>query len=114
MYALSETLKGLTINSAINNSTYYNSDKDDAEGDQKSDQLVDTHTSDGKKRKVTDNDTTNVNPPQKLWINRTIPATLLLINPRITDGDVAGRGTTHVAQTPASKVIVVDTACGGA
>ena len=58
---LVETLKGLTIDSTINNSTYYNSDKDDAEFDPKSDPLVATNTSDGKKRKVTDTDTNNRN-----------------------------------------------------
>ena len=64
MYALTETLKGLTIDSTINDSVYSNSDKDDTEGDPKSDPLVATHTSDEKKRKVTDTDTTNINSPQ--------------------------------------------------
>ena len=62
--ALAETLKGLTIGSTINDSEYSNSDKDYAEGDPKSDSLVATHTSDGKKRKVTDTDTTNGNSSQ--------------------------------------------------
>ena len=56
---MAETLKGLTLHSTINYSTYYNSDIDDAEFDPKSDPLVATNTSDGKKRKVTDTDTNN-------------------------------------------------------
>ena len=46
---LEETIKGfkgLTLQSTINDSAYYNSDEDDAESDLKSDQLVSTHTSD--------------------------------------------------------------------
>ena len=66
---LAETLKGLMIHSTINNSEYYNSDEDEAESDPKSDQLVATHTSDGKKRKLPNSDTINRNSPQKLLIN---------------------------------------------
>ena len=55
---LAETLKGLTLDSTINDSAYYNSDKSDAKGNP----LLATHTSDRKKRKVTDTDTTNGNP----------------------------------------------------
>ena len=58
---VAETLKVLTLHSKIKDSAYYNSDKDDAESDPKSDPLVATHTSDRKKRKVTDTDTTNGN-----------------------------------------------------
>ena len=55
---LAETLKGLTIN----DSGYYNSDENDAEGDTKRYPKLSTHTSDGNK-KVTD--TANGNSPQK-------------------------------------------------
>ena len=48
--ALSETLKGWTINDA----GYYDSDKNDTKGDPAIHPKVATHTSDGKKRKVTD------------------------------------------------------------
>ena len=89
---LSETLKGLTLYSTINESSYYNSDKDDAERYTKSDPLVDTHTGDGNKRKVTDTDTNNRNSPQKILINQTIPVIILPINPPIMDGVEAGRG----------------------
>ena len=46
-----KVFKGLTLQSTINNSEYYNSDEDDAESDPKIDQLVATHTSDRKERK---------------------------------------------------------------
>ena len=52
-----ETLKVL----AINDVGYYNSDESDAEGDTASNPKVATHTSDKKKRKATDTDTSNVN-----------------------------------------------------
>ena len=112
--ALSETLKVLTLDSTVDNSAYYNSDKNDAEDEPKRNPLVDTHTSDGKKRKVTDTDTTNRNSPQKLLINRTIPTIIPPIDPWITDGVAAVRGTTHAHQTPTLKVIVPDAARSGA
>ena len=39
---------------------------------------------------------------------------ILPIDPRISDGVVAGRGTTHVLHTPASKMIITDAARSGA
>ena len=105
---LAETLKGLTIDSSINNFSYYNSDEDDAEGDPKGDPLVATHTSEGKKIKVTDTDTTNGNSPQKLLINGTILVIILPISPCISDGVASGIGTTHARQTIALKVIIMD------
>ena len=98
----------MIIDSIINDSAYYNSDKNDAEGDQKSDPLVATHTSDGKKRKVTDTDTTYRNYSHKLLINRTLPVIVAPIDPQIVDGDAAGRGTMLARQMPASKMIVTD------
>ena len=92
---LAKTLKGLMIDSTINDSAYYSSDKNDIEGDPKSNRLVATHTIDGKKRKITDNDTTNGNSPQKSLINRTIPIIIPPIDPRIPDRVAAGRGTTY-------------------
>ena len=56
---LAERLKVLTLDSTINDSAYYNSEEDDVEIDPKSDPLVAIHTNDGKKRKVSDTDTTN-------------------------------------------------------
>ena len=103
-------LKGLTLDSTINNSAYYNLDEDDAESDPKSDPLVATYTSERKKRKVTDTDKTNGNSPQKLLINRTLPIIIPSNDLKITKGIEAGRGTTHAGQTIALKVIIRDAA----
>ena len=54
MNILEETIKefnGLTIQSTIKNSAYYDSEEDDAESNPKSDSLVANHTSDGNERK---------------------------------------------------------------
>ena len=64
---LEETIKvfnGLTLLSTINYSEYYNSEEYEAESNTNSDPKVATYTSDRKKRKVTDTDTTNRNYPQ--------------------------------------------------
>ena len=79
----------MTLQPTINDSADYHSDKNDADGDPKSDQVVATHTSDGKKRKVTDTDTTNGNSPQNLLINRTLPIIIMPIEPQITNGVAA-------------------------
>ena len=100
----------MTIDSTINDSAYYNSDKNDAEGNPKSDPLVATHTSDVKNRKVTDTDTTNGNSPQKILIDRTLLIIIPPIDPRIADGVAADIGTAHARQTPTLKVIVTDAA----
>ena len=71
--ALAETLKGLTLYSTINESGYYNSEKNDVEGDPRSDPLVATRSSDRKKRKVNNTDTNDGNYPQTLLINWTLP-----------------------------------------
>ena len=83
---LEETIKGfngLTIQSTINNSTYYNSEEDETESDPNSDPRVATHTSDGKKIKVTDIDTSNGNSPQKHLVNQIIPEIILVAIPPI-------------------------------
>ena len=75
--SLTETIKLfniLTLQSTIN----YSADdhlKNVAGRDPKSDPLVDTHSSDRKKRKITDTDTTKGNSPHKLLTNREIPST---------------------------------------
>ena len=104
----------MTLEPTINNSAYYHSDRNDAKSDPKSDPLVATHTSDGKKRKVTDTDTTNINYPQKLLINRTLLMIIPPIDPHIADGLASGRGTTHALQMPALNLIVTDAARSGA
>ena len=53
---IAETIKGLRLDSTMNDSIYYNSGKDYAE----SDPLVATHISDRKKRKFTNTDTNNI------------------------------------------------------
>ena len=71
--SLAETIKGfnrLTLDSTINDYADDHSNKNVAESDPKSDPLVDTHTSDRKKVKITDTDTTNGNSAQKLLTNR--------------------------------------------
>ena len=112
--ALVETLKGLTLDSIINDAGYYSLDDNDAEVNPKSDLLVYTHTSDGKKRKVTDTDTTNGNSSKKILINWTLSIIIPHIYPQIPDGVESGRGTTHACQTLTSKVIVTDAARSGA
>ena len=71
------------LDSTINNSAYYYSEEYDAESDPTSDPQVATHTSDGKKLKVTDTDTTNWNAPHKLLINQLIPEIIPVAIPPI-------------------------------
>ena len=81
---LAETIKGfkvLTLQSTINNSSFYRSEEDYTESDPNSDLKVDTHTSDRKKRKVTDTETTNGNSPHKSLINRLIPEIIPFVIP---------------------------------
>ena len=61
------------IQSTINDSAYNDSEESDAESDPNSNPKVANNTSGGKKRKVTDADTTNRNSPRKLLISRLIP-----------------------------------------
>ena len=96
---LEEMLKGLTIDPTINDSAYYNSDGSDAEGNPKIDPKVDTHTSDGKKIKVTDTNTTNRNSQHKLFFKRNLRMIILTIDPQIAGGVAACRGTTHARRT---------------
>ena len=101
---LSEKIKvfnGLTIQSTINDSAYYNSEEDDAESDPNSNPKVTTHT-------------TNRNNPHKLLINQLIPeiipATIPPIDQTIS-GDAAGSGETLQARcTILLKEIVTDAA----
>ena len=71
--SLTEMLEGfnrLTLQSTINNSADDHSNKNVAKSDQKSDPLVNNHTSDGKKEKIADTDTTKGNSARKLLTNR--------------------------------------------
>ena len=59
--SITETLKRfniLTLQSTINNSSDDHLNRNVAESDPKRDQLIDTHTSDGRRGKFTDTDTT--------------------------------------------------------
>ena len=64
-----KVFKGLTLRLKINDSEYYHSEEDDAESDPNRNPKVATYTSDGKKRKVTDTDTTIGNYPNKSLIS---------------------------------------------
>ena len=78
-----KVFNGLALHSTINNSAYYDSDEYDAESDPKIDQLVSTHTSNVKKRKVAYTDPNNRNYPHNLLINRLIPEIVPVIIPPI-------------------------------
>ena len=83
------------IQSTINDSEYYDSEENDAESNPKRNPKVANHTSDEKKRKVTDTDTTNINSPRKLLINQLIleiiPVSISPIYQKIAE-DTAGSG----------------------
>ena len=109
---------GLTIQSTIRDSAYYDSEEHNAVSDLKSDSLVATYTSDRNERKITDTDTTNGNCPHKLILNRFIPkitpGAFRPIHQTITD-DVVGTGETlKVRQTVLSKEIATDATCSDA
>ena len=91
--SLTETLKGfniLKLQSKINDSADDHSIKNVIESDPRSIQLGATHTSDGKKRKITDTETTKGNSPQKILTNREIPeiiqGVIMLVNQTTMDG----------------------------
>ena len=100
MDALAETLKGLKINDA----GYCESDSENenyAKGNPTSNPKVATHTSDGKKRKVTD--TSNGDLQQNLLSNRTLPIITTMIDPRIDDRVATCGGAPHALTTPMVK-----------
>ena len=87
--------KGLTLKSKINDSAYYHSEDDEAEIDPNSDPKLATHTSDGRKIKVSYTDSTNGNSPKKLSIKRLIPyiiPVVILPIDQKTTGGVAASG----------------------
>ena len=112
-----ETIKvfnRLTLQSTINDSADYHSDKNDAESDPKSDQVVATQISDGKERKVTYTDTTKGKISHKLLINRIIPeiitVVILLVNQTTANRVAASGGNLHAVCTVLLKDIVTYTA----
>ena len=79
--------------------------------------MVATHIGDGKKRKVTDTDTTNGNDPKKLLINRLIPEiipSVILPAPQNADRVAASSANLHTHQSIRSKENVTDAARRGA
>ena len=105
---LAEMLKGLIINYT----GYYNSYKNDADGNISSNPKIATHTSDGKKRKVTKS--SNVNLHQTLLINRTLPITTTAIDPRIPHRVTTCGETPHAHMMPTIKEVITDAACSSA
>ena len=105
---LAETLKGLTIN----NSGYYNSDKNDAEGDPARYPKVANHNSEGKKRKVAD--TSNRKFQQTLLINWTLPIITMKIDHQIENKVATSRASTIKLVTPRTTEVITNAARGNA
>ena len=97
----------MKLQSTINDSTYYYSEEEDAESDTNRDPKIATHTSHGKKRKVTDNDTTNGNSTHKSLMNRLITDIIPVIIPKIyqttADAVAASGDTLHARRKIISK-----------
>ena len=99
---LAEMLKGLKIN----DTGYYNSHRNDAEGFPASYPKVAMHNSDGNKRKVTD--TRNGNLQQKLLTNQTLLIITMPIYPQITDRVAICVGDPHALTTTTMKTVITD------
>ena len=113
---LAEIIKefnGSTIKSTFNYSACYDSEEDGAESDPKNDSLVAIHTSDGNKRKITDNDTNTGNSAHKLLTNREISLIVQGVNSPVkhttADGVTKIIGDLHAVRTVLHKEIVTDT-----
>ena len=109
MRCAGRNIKGLTIN----NARYYESEsanENDSKGDPAKNSKIATHTSDGKKGKVTD--TRHGDLQQKLWSNRTLPIITTTMDPRIDDGVTTCRAYPHKIATPLMLDVITDTACG--
>ena len=95
----------------INDAGYYESDSvnmNDTKGDIAIDQIVATHTSDGNKRKVTDN--SNIYLKQKLLSNRTLPIISATIEPHIDDRVATSGASTTNLTTPNTTKVIIDIA----
>ena len=98
--------------STINDAGYYVSEsgeKNDKKGNPESDLKTVTHTSDGKKRKVTD--TNNKILQQKILSNRTLPIVTTIMDPNIDNMIATCGGTPHTIATPTTKEVITDAAC---
>ena len=107
---MADKIKDLTINDAehyVSNSAIANDKKCNPASDPK----TATHTSESK-GKVTD--TSNRNTQQKLLNNRTLSFIVWTMNPMIDNriGTIGGASKTLL--TPATKEVIVETACGSA
>ena len=106
--------KGLTLKSKINDYAYYHREEDAGESDPTSNRKVATHTSGGKKRKVTDTDNTNRNSPHKSLIYRIIPEIISVVSPPIdqtaADGVEGSGDNLHTRHMILLKEIVMETA----
>ena len=109
---------GLTLQSKINNSTYYNSEEDVSESDPKSNPLVATNISDGNERKITDTDTIKGNSSHKLLTNREITAIIQGIIPPVnqttSDGVETSGKALHAVRAVLDKEIVTSATCSTA
>ena len=115
--SLTETTKGfnrLTLQPTINDSSYYNSDKDDAKSNPKRNQVVGTDTSDGNERKVTATDTTKGNSAHKLITNQKIPAVILAVIPPVNQTNADGVATSGSNLHAVHAVLHKDVVTGAA
>ena len=71
-----------------------------------------THTSDDKKRKVTD--TSNRDLQYKLFRNRTLLIITITMYPNIDDNIATCSGNPHTITTPLTKKVITDVACSSA
>ena len=108
----------MPLQSKINDSTDDNSNKNVAKSDPKSDPLVYTHTSDRKKQKSTDTDTTKQNSPHKLLKNREIPViiqdVILPVNQTSAGGVTTSVRALHAVRAVFYKDIVTVATCSAA
>ena len=92
--------------------------KNDAKSDPRSDQVVDTHTSDGNERKVTATDTTKGNSPHKLLTNQEIPAIIPaiipLVNQTTADTFAISGSSLHAVHAVLYKEIITSATCSAA
>ena len=75
-------------------------------GNPASNMKIVTHTSDGKKRMVTD--TRNGYLQQKILSNRNLPIVITTMDPRIDDRITTCSGTPHKLTTPTMKEVITD------
>ena len=108
----------MTLQSTINDSIDDHSNQNFAKSDPKSDQLIATHTSDGKKRKITDTDITKGNYPHKLLAKREIPAIIPTfvppVNQKTADGVATSVRVLHEVRAVLRKEIVTEAICSTA